>query len=437
MPERAYVYEHGTLAVGEQGFTATQFDASVRYNERHGGDFFQVGHQRLYFKSYVGVLQVGTLAIEILPKTGKASTADRDKWQNALLQMLHQSGLIEVEAAPEADLQLRRSPLIDLYLENFVTEVERLSHAGLTKKYRLCEGNLNKVKGRILFSQHLRRNLFHQERMFTAHQIYDRDNIYNRILKRALDIIKYLAVRPSISSRAAALELAFENVSAVRVTAETFDRLKLDRNTQRYSRALQLARLIILNYAPDLSGGSNHVVAILFDMNKLFERFIYVELRRAESHYASRGLRISGQVSKRFWSTKTIRPDIVATIHNDTGAAQVILDTKWKVPKDGQPADDDLKQMYAYNVHFGGHRSVLVYPLAGVHQVACNQSYAQSASLPLGYQHDCFTFYVDLFDSKNNLRKDIGKQLIDQAVFSDPTRLGAGGRADNPAAAIA
>ena len=201
MPEPAYVFEYGTLAVGEQRFTATQFEALVRYNERHGGQFFQVGHQRLYFNSYVGVLQVGSLAIEILPKTGKASASDRTKWQDALLQMLHQCGLIEVESAPEANLRLRLSPLIDLYLENFVTEVERLSHAGLAKKYRLCECNLNKVKGRILFSQHLRHNLFHQERMFTAHQTYDRDNVYNRILKGALDIIKYLAVRPALSAR--------------------------------------------------------------------------------------------------------------------------------------------------------------------------------------------------------------------------------------------
>jgi hypothetical protein len=47
MPERAFVFEHGTLAVGEQGFTASQFEALVRYNERHGGDFFRVGHRRL------------------------------------------------------------------------------------------------------------------------------------------------------------------------------------------------------------------------------------------------------------------------------------------------------------------------------------------------------------------------------------------------------
>jgi hypothetical protein len=36
MLDRAYVFEHGTLAVGEQQFTSAQFDALVRYNERHG-----------------------------------------------------------------------------------------------------------------------------------------------------------------------------------------------------------------------------------------------------------------------------------------------------------------------------------------------------------------------------------------------------------------
>jgi 5-methylcytosine-specific restriction enzyme subunit McrC len=180
-----------------------------------------------------------------------------------------------------------------------------------------------------------------------------------------------------------------------------------------------LARLIILNYSPDLRGGQEHVVAILFDMNKLFERFIFVQLRRAERLYADRGLRIAGQVSKRFWSSKTIRPDVVAVFNHATGTDRVILDTKWKVPKDGQPADDELKQMYAYNVHLGGHRSVLVYPLAGANQVGTDQPYAQSASLPANHRHGCATFYINLFDANLRLRRDIGDELIQKAIFCE------------------
>ena len=367
-----------------------------------------------------GVVQVGGLAIEILPKLDSEPSPDKGKWQRALLQMLRQSGLLTVEAAPDADLHLRKSPLVDIYLDAFLAEVERLCHAGLAKRYRLTEGNLFKLKGRIQFAQQLRRNLLHRERMFTAHQIYDRDNTFNRVLKCALAIVERLTVRPSLASRAGASLLCFEDVANARITAETFERLTYDRNTERYRRAVQLARLIILNYSPDLRGGQEHVVAILFDMNKLFERFIFVQLRRAEPHYSARGLKISGQVSKRFWSTKTIRPDVVAAIQNADETDRVILDTKWKVPKDGQPADDDLKQMYAYNVHLGGHRSVLVYPMAGVHQVGTEQPYAQSASLPKGHRHGCAMFFVNLFDSENKLRKDIGTELIQQVILVEP-----------------
>src|SRR6266404_709692 len=145
MVHRAQVFEHGSLAVGEQGLTAQQFDSLVRYNERHGCTFFRVGHNRLYFGSFVGVIQVGRLAIEILPKTERESTADKLKWQGALLDMLHQSGLLEIEAAPDADLRLRRSPLVDIYLDSFLKEVEHLVHSGLAKRYRITEGNLYKL----------------------------------------------------------------------------------------------------------------------------------------------------------------------------------------------------------------------------------------------------------------------------------------------------
>jgi 5-methylcytosine-specific restriction enzyme subunit McrC len=332
--------------------------------------------------------------------------------------MLRRSGLLTIESAPEADLRRRRSPLVDVYLDAFLSEVERLTHGGLVKRYRLTQGNLNKLKGRILFPQHIRRNALHQERVFTAHETYDRDNPFNRILKSAVAIVGRLATRQSLASRAAASLLWFEQVADACISARTFERLTFGRNTERYRRAIQLACLIILNYSPDLRGGREHVFAILFDMNKLFERFIFVQLRRAQALYASHRLSITGQESRRFWSSKTIRPDIVADFTRAGAQARVILATKWKVPKDGQPADDDLKQMYAYNLHFGGYRSVLIYPSAGPHQVPTDQPYAHSLALPAGHRHNCATFYINLFDAQNRLRKDIGQDLVRNAILT-------------------
>lgn len=412
MPRLAQVFEHGTLAVGEQGLTSKHFDSLVLYNERHGCGLFKIGHRRLHFGSFVGVLQVGALTIEVLPKAEKGSGTDKGKWQGALLQMLRQSGMIEVEAAPEADLHLRRSPLIDLYLTSFLSETERLTHEGLVKKYRICEGNLNKLKGRILFRKQISQNLLHRERMFTAHQTYDKDNVFNRILKCALGIVSRLATNPSITGRAGALTLAFERASDARITAETFNHLTLNRNTKRYQKALQLARLIILNYSPDLRGGNENVLAFLFDMNSLFERFILVQLMRAQSQSERKNLKIKAQVSKPFWASKTIRPDVVIEIHREAEVERLILDTKWKIPNGDRPSDEDLKQMYAYNLHFGAHASLLVYPRACVEQAETLNPYSLSASLPHWHRHSCGTHFVELFDEQQKLRTDIGSKLL-------------------------
>lgn len=419
MPKPIQVFEHDRLLVGEQGFEAKHFEALVRYNDQHGCVFFKVGHRRIQFSSFVGVIQVGNLAIEILPKAEKGALVDKGKWQRALLQMLRQVGWLDVEAAPDADLHLRHSSLIDLYLAAFLGEVERLTHAGLVKKYRTTEANLYKLKGRILFRQHVSRNLLHRERMYTAHETYDRDNIFNRVLKCALGIVEQQAVRPALTARATALNLAFERVSDSRITPDTFERLVPSRNTERYRKAIQLARLIILNYSPDLRGGREHVVAILFDMNKLFERFILVHLRRAQGSFANHRLHIQGQQSKRFWASKNIRPDVVVNFDQ----RRVIIDAKWKMPKHDLPDDDDLKQMYVYNLHFGGHRSILLYPRAGPEQNEQRQPFAVSDSppdgLPVVRPHECATHYVDLFGGDQRLRPDIGKQLIERVIMAD------------------
>jgi 5-methylcytosine-specific restriction enzyme subunit McrC len=412
MPLPAQIFEHGTLKVGEPGFTLGHFDALVRFNEQHGCTFFDVGHHRLHFKSFVGVLKVGSLTIEILPKAEKAASADKGKWQRALLQMLRLSGIIEVESAPEADLHTRRSPLIDLYLESFVAQVERICHAGLVKKYRVKEGNLQKLKGRIIFREQIARNHIHKERIYTAHQTYDQDNVFNRILKCALKIVQLTATTSSIGARASAVGLAFESVSDARITSETFDRINLCRHTQRYASALKLARLIILNYSPDLRSGRENILAILFDMNLLFERFVLVQLKRAQSKLGRNDITIEGQSSMRFWGYKSIRPDIIIDFRKGTKHERLILDTKWKIPKGDQPSDQDLKQMYAYNLQFGSCESVLIYPRSDARQDEARNSFAPSTTFKDQHTHGCGTHFIDLFAPDQKLRMDIGERLL-------------------------
>jgi 5-methylcytosine-specific restriction enzyme subunit McrC len=409
------VFEHTTIPVGGQ-FTPTRFNRLVRYNECHGNQFFDVGHNRIHFRNYVGVIQVGNLTIEILPKADKMpeSPALKKKWQRALVEMLRQSGFIRLASVSDARLRLRSSSLLDIYFESFLAEVEDLVHHGLVRKYRQTRGDLPVLKGRILFQQHLSRNLVHQERFFTEHEFYDRNNRFNQVLRVALDVLARVSANPHLAAHTRGLSMSFQDVDDITVSERTFTRFPHTRNTERYRRALQLARLIILNYSPDVRSGREDVLAILFDMNCLFERFVYAQLKQAEARQPSHKITFKAQVSRSFWMAdhmrKSVRPDIIAQIGSGSGGERIILDTKWKIPGNGRPSDSDLHQMHSYNVQFGALRSFLLYPRVSAR---CDvQGRFTKAEPPLdAFDHSCGMVFIELFDG-DKLRRNLGDHLI-------------------------
>lgn len=421
MSEVIQVFEHMALPVDER-FTSARFDRLVRYNERHGNQFFDVGHNRLYFRNYVGVIQVGNLTIEILPKADNTPSSDEQKrkWQRALVEMLRQSGFIRLDTISDAKLRLRSSSLLDIYFESFLAEVEDLIHHGLVRKYRQTQGNLPALKGRFLFQQHLSRNLIHRERFFTEHVFYDRNNRFNQILSVALDVLARVCANPHLAALARSLSLSFQDVDEIAVTERTFTRLPNTRNTERYRRALQLARLIILNYSPDVRSGREDVLAILFDMNCLFERFVYTQLKRAEAQQPSRSITFKSQVSRRFWTAdrmrKSIRPDILAEVGDGFRRERLILDAKWKLPGDGTPADSDLHQMHSYNVQFGARRSLLLYPRVSA-RGDVRGTFVQAEPPLEAFDHGCGMLFIELFEG-DKLRRDLGDAIMNKLVAS-------------------
>ena len=163
------VFEYTTLTVGRQ-FTSTHFNRLVKCNERHGNRFFVVGLNRIHFRNYVGVIQVGNLTIEILPKADQApdSSSQKGKWQSALIEMLRQSGFIRLTSMSDARLRLRSFSLLDVYFESFLAEVDALVHQGLVRKYHQTCGNLHLLKGRILFHKHIANTLFQSTHTLVA-----------------------------------------------------------------------------------------------------------------------------------------------------------------------------------------------------------------------------------------------------------------------------
>ncbi len=142
----------------------------------------------------------------------------------------------------------------------------------------------------------------------------------------------------------------------VKISETVFDKIILNRKTKGYKKAVDISRLILLHYHPDLSKGKNDVLALMFDMNLLWEQFVLVSLKK------NKGLKVKGQNSKNFWKPnggkrRTIRPDIAVKFNGN----EYVIDTKWKLVEK-RPLIEDIRQMYAYHHYFDAKKVTLLYP---------------------------------------------------------------------------
>ena len=354
MKQHIQVFEYQKIRYDDSGkFRKHHFDAMVKFNELHQNKYFTIIHKGIRFGNYVGVIQVGGLTIEILPKADNNENADKNLWQNVLLNMLKICKRIQVETVSETQLKKRYRSILDVYFELYLNEIERLVKKGLIKKYRKNQSNQTALKGKLLFSQNIQQNLVHKERFYCEHQVYDKNHLLHQILYKGLLILKNF-INDALKDKLNRLLFEFQDFENINIQKKHFDQIIFDRKNHDYQKAIEIAKIIILNFSPSLNYGNENLLTLLFDMNALWEEYIFRILQKHKTDE----MEVSFQNSDKFWENKRIRPDIVLKTKDET----FIIDTKWKIVEANNPSDDDLKQMFVYNLHWKAEKTLLLYP---------------------------------------------------------------------------
>lgn len=397
------VYEHGRLIIDEEVFTRVHWKAFVKLNTVQNGAYFDVLHNGLKFKQYVGVLQVDGLLVHIHPKADKED--DDSNWKGVLLQMLKACGKVKAKTSGSAQLKKQNINLLEVYFEYFLKEMEGLIHSGLVKKYRKETSNVKALKGKLEFAGNISKNLIHKERFYTTHQVYDVNHKLHQVLSHALEIISQFTRATRLNDKCRRVQLSFPDVKSINPTEQMLNSIKIDRKTAPYERALELAKFIILNYSPDINRGEQKMIALLFNMNELWEEYVLKMLKKYTRENPESNWTVSGQESKRFYgSYRTIRPDIVLR----NGEETVIIDTKWKRPVDKSASIEDLRQMYAYGRFWNSEKLILLYP--GKKYDSGYQEYPNK--FDSNKDHQCKIAMVSVLD-KTSLDLNIANKLID------------------------
>ncbi len=271
------------------------------------------------------------------------------------------------------------------------------------------------------FAGHIHNNLVHQERFYTTHQVYDTNHKLHQVLKLALEIVHQFTSGTRLSDVCSRAKLSFPEVDRISVNEQILSSIKIERKTAPYERAFELARLIILNYSPDINQGNNKMIALLFDMNELWEEYVLVQLRKLiHSNSAYSHLQVTGQTTRPFWGSNYLQPDIEIVDANTQKT--YIIDTKWKRP--GHSASvEDLRQVYAYARFWDADEVMLLYPGKSVYSRSENyrtDDYkSQKNESPLKLQHIGKMGFVSVLNPNGGgLDSEIGSKILKEMGLS-------------------
>lgn len=329
-------------------------------------DFLTIGVKRpvgkiIRAKNYVGLIQLENgVQLQILPKIHKANTSDTKR---IFLKMLRSLKEFPNKIFHEANLHTEKMYIFDIFIQLYIQQIQELVKRGVKSAYYEVENNLNVYKGKIQFSQHLKRNLISKDRFFVKYDEFGLDCAENRLIKSTL--LKLLKETFSLKNTKdiQKLLLHFELVKPSLNYESDFGSIKIDRNFKTYENIMVWSKIFLLNHSFTTFSGLQFGNSLLFQMDKLFEVYIGRTFKKILSQS---NWEVSLQDRRYYLFEKkfSLRPDIV--LRNLENNRCIIVDTKWKLLKEDANnygiSQADMYQMYAYAKKYRTNEIWLLYP---------------------------------------------------------------------------
>jgi len=358
-----------TLKACEWNFLADIQDAKyLRFSKK----------DQLQIKGFVGVISTpdGT-QIEILPKTNEKSDNDIiDESRTILWRMLRRVNNIKFVESTEADLQIKKQPLLEILIAWFLQSVNHIVQQGIRKDYSRIEAQEKFLKGQLQLSKQLREPPHKQHLFQIEYDVFSANRPENRLLHSALIAVSKWSRNNDNKKLAKHFLLLFDDVPLSNNYKYDFSKWAVSRDMHYYQPILPWIKLILNQQSPFTLADKNAGISFLLPMEKLFEK--YVAKCLAKDLLSE--FRLTEQSPQKSLATQnksnvfTMKPDIV--IHEGKNNHPIcILDTKWKCIDQNKTYENDsedkkrgisqsdMYQMFAYGKKYDVPNVVLVYPL--------------------------------------------------------------------------
>lgn len=314
----------------------------------------------LQAQNYVGVIQTkdGT-TIEILPKIKNATT---EKSKDILIKMLKTLKNSPFKNLSVANLKSSKIPLFEIFISMFLEELVVLVRNGIKSDYISKEENLKFLKGKLKISEQIKYNTIHKERFFVQYEEFISNRVENRIIKTTLQFLYNKSKLNKNQQRIREFLFVFDEIEILHNIKTDFSKIKLNRQMKDYEQVLLWCKTFLFENSFSPYKGNDIAFALLFDMNLLFESFVYSYLKKSSNFQDIKSQdRTHHLAYENGIGRFRLKPDIVIN------GGKIIADTKWKILSEDKAYNgvlqDDMYQLYAYGTKYDNcEKMYLIYP---------------------------------------------------------------------------
>lgn len=377
------IFEHGFLPYDNELLNNRDeiIDLLGKLKSKGNKKIFTMYRDGIKASEQVGFVQVKDISIEILPKIVKKSVISQESEsilssRRNLLYMLQYCFDLPAFENELASMVSQKSNWFEILTFIFANNLQILLEKGAHKQYIDIEENMTTLKGKWLFTQHVRANPYQKHRFFVKYDEFSMDNLLNQILRFVTHKLKYQSKDVINRKKLHMLDMWMEDVNLVQIiNPSDFERIFFTRQNVQFEPVINLAKLFILNQVIDVRTGNVKAFAFTFDMNLLFEQFVVKFLNEYKNKILPDRLKNCTIIPQAIGSIKYLatmnnklvfrmQPDII--LKNPNLSIPVIIDTKYKILninyRKMNIKETDMYQMTAYLNTFNCNFCVLIYP---------------------------------------------------------------------------
>lgn len=354
-------------------------------------------------KSWVGVIKYKKHQFQILPKL----ICDNENTENILknlIFMLSYTKKLDIKTNDTAKLLNSRNPFIEILIREYAKSLFESLKRITPKKYVREEDNLNYLKGKIKFTENIRYNCINQSKFYCEYDEFSENNILNQLFLFVSTCL-YNVSNDNYNKKTLKFIINYYNdIKLVRFDKFKVGKIKLSRNQNLFKKPFNLAKMFIEKTSVDLSKNKFENLTLIWDMNKLFEEFVFEIMKQNKDKFewkftAQKGKRL---LKNNYNKKRNTYVDIFAeSLNNDK---KIIIDTKYKKFKNIDDfSNADVFQVSTYCLLHNAKHAVLLYPRWDKNEPEIQHFYLNNENY--NYRIDFKTINLQYDDIKNNLDK--------------------------------